>query len=249
MENLKLLVKRHKHNKRQGPGSDEITRLAILHTGLAEKRGLKIADIGCGTGAQTIILAQTLDGKITAVDLFPEFLEKVETNAQNAGLEQRIETLQCSMDALPFKQESLDLIWSEGAIYIMGFEKGIQYWYSFLKPGGYLAVSDAVWLMEKRPPEIETYWNEEYREIETMASKAEKLKASGYNPVAQLILPQECWMDNYYLTLRQTMEEFLIRHDNSPAAKELLEMEAQEIKIYETYKEYYSYGFFIARKI
>ncbi len=59
--------------------------------------------------------------EIVAVDLFPEFLEVLQSRAQEAGLTGRIETLAASMDALPFEPESLDLIWSEGAIYNLGF--------------------------------------------------------------------------------------------------------------------------------
>jgi ubiquinone/menaquinone biosynthesis C-methylase UbiE len=99
----------------------------------------KIADIGCGTGAQTMALAQHTKGHITAVDLFPVFLEKLNERAQEKGLSDRITTLARSMEDLPFEGEALDIIWSEGAIYIMGFEKGVRDWKRFLKPGGYLA--------------------------------------------------------------------------------------------------------------
>jgi hypothetical protein len=44
------------------------------------------------------------------------------------------------MEDLHLEASSLDLIWSEGAIYNMGFEKGLQSWHQFLKTGGYIAV-------------------------------------------------------------------------------------------------------------
>ena len=57
------------------------------------------------------------------------------------------------------------LIWSEGAIYNIGFERGLKEWRRFLKEGAYLAVSEASWFTEKRPAEIETFWQDAYPEI------------------------------------------------------------------------------------
>ena len=94
-------------------------------TGLERQKDLKIVDIGCGTGGQTLTLAESLDGHITAVDLFPEFLEELEARAAKRDLKNRVSTHQASMEKPPFEKEEFDLIWSEGAIYLMGFEAGI----------------------------------------------------------------------------------------------------------------------------
>ena len=45
----------------------------------------------------------------------------------------------------------IDLIWSEGAVYTIGFERGINEWYKFLKHGGYIAISEASWFAKNRP--------------------------------------------------------------------------------------------------
>ena len=39
------------------------------------------------------------------------------------GLSEKVTTLCCSMDNLPFGDEEYDVIWSEGAIYNVGFEE------------------------------------------------------------------------------------------------------------------------------
>ena len=54
MDELSLLVDLHREAKRQGPGGDDETRLAITLSGLSGRKGLKIADIGCGTGASLL---------------------------------------------------------------------------------------------------------------------------------------------------------------------------------------------------
>ena len=93
---LKLLISLHKPNFRQGPGGEAQTTQAMQLAGLDKSRRLKIADIGCGTGASTIQLATELDAEITAVDLLPEFLEELQNRAQAHGVADKITTLNCS---------------------------------------------------------------------------------------------------------------------------------------------------------
>ena len=116
MTDFNLLIDLHKNNFRQGPGSDAMTQKALEATGLTPNKNLRIADIGCGTGAQTFVLAKQLGGQVTAVDVFPEFLEILHERAGEKELT-KITTMAASMDELPFAQNSFDLIWSEGAVY------------------------------------------------------------------------------------------------------------------------------------
>jgi len=102
MNEFDLLVDLHKYNLRQGPGSMNVTEKAIELTGLLGQKNLRIADIGCGTGGQTLTLASHLDGKISAVDLFPEFLEILSVRASEKGLNRRITPVEASMDKLPY---------------------------------------------------------------------------------------------------------------------------------------------------
>ncbi len=161
MEDLGLLVDLHREGARQGPGGDAETRLALRLSGLEGATGLRIADIGCGTGASARLLARELDATVTAVDFLPEFLRELEAAAEREGLADRIGTLAASMEALPFEDGAFDAIWAEGAIYIMGFAAGVKAWRRFLKPGGVLAVSELTWLTRDRPEELERHWMEE----------------------------------------------------------------------------------------
>ena len=249
MTNLELIIDQHKNHERLGPGSNLETEKAIHLIGLSKDQELRILDIGCGTGSQTITLALNLNGLITAVDLFPEFLEKLEQKVKSLGFENNITSMVCSMDDLPFEDGTFDLIWSEGAIYNIGFEKGVKEWQRYLKPGGYLAVSEASWITEARPKEVEDYWLGEYPEIDTVSNKLKVIETNGYSPVAHFILPEYCWMDQYYLPLQKGFSKFLSRHNNDRAARAIVESTMQEIEFYEKYRTCYSYVFYIAKKI
>jgi SAM-dependent methyltransferase len=241
-----LLVDLHRDGPRQGPGSDAETLRALELTRLDRDAALRVADIGCGTGASTLVLARHLPAAtIVAVDLFPEFLEVLTERARLAG---RIETLAASMDALPFETESLDLIWSEGAIYNMGFAAGLAAWRPFLRPGGMLAVSEITWLGPDPPEEIRQHWLGEYPEIATAAEKITTLERAGYDLRGFFTLPETCWLDHYYEPLAERLPAFLERHVGSPEAAEIAADGRREIDLYRRFKAWFSYGFFIAAR-
>lgn len=248
MDDLELLIDLHRDGERQGPGGADETRLAIALSGLGGAKGLKVADIGCGSGASTLVLARELDAAITAVDFLPDFLARLEKSAERMGLAGRIETLAASMEALPFEEGSFDAIWSEGAIYNMGFEKGVRAWRRFLKPEGILAVSELTWLTGTRPAQLERHWTREYAEVDTVSAKIAVLEQNGYSLVGYFALPKGCWLENYYRPLQERFVAFLARHGNSAAAQAVVESEANEIALYERYSDFVGYGYYVARK-
>jgi cyclopropane fatty-acyl-phospholipid synthase-like methyltransferase len=248
MDDLQLLIDLHKDAVRQGPGGDAETRLAVTLSGLRGRRDLKIADIGCGSGASTLVLAQELDAQITAVDFVQAFLSRLERAAEKAGVADRITTLAQSMDALFFKEGELDAIWSEGAIYNMGFAAGITAWRHFLKPGGILAVSELTWLTNARPAELQAHWDREYHEVDTASAKMAVLERHGFSPIGYFVLPEHCWMDNYYRPLQQRFPRFLAAYGNADAASAIVAAEEAEIALYERHRAFVSYGYYIARK-
>lgn len=248
-EGLELLVDLHLDGARQGPGSDEATRLAIHLAGLEHATDLAIADIGCGTGASTLVLASDLDARVTAVDLVEPFLDRLEDAARRSGLGERITTLVGSMDELSFGDATFDVLWSEGAIYNVGFEAGIRAWRRSLVPDGILAVSELTWLTQDRPTELEAHWVSEYPEVATASAKLAALEDAGYSPLGYFQLPVACWLDHYYRPLQERLPAFLDRHSGSAAARAVVEAEQHEIDLYERYSDHVGYGFYIARRV
>jgi ubiquinone/menaquinone biosynthesis C-methylase UbiE len=249
MDDLALLFDLHKRSLRQGPGGEEQTRRAMDLAGLSPSDPvMRIADIGCGTGASTIQLSRSLNASITAVDFSREFLDILEGRADSAGLSDCIRTLLCPMEKLPFEQEEYDVLWSEGAVYNIGFENGVTTWRHFLRPGGLLVVSEITWTTGDRPSEVQKFWESAYPEIATAADKISVLERSGYSPIAYFTLPESSWIDNYYRPLQDSFPGFLARHANSDKARAIVEAEEKEIALYMKFKSYYSYGVYIARK-
>ncbi len=248
MDGLQLLIDLHKDAPRQGPGSDDHTALAITLSGLANHEGIRVADIGCGSGASTLVLARTLKAHITAVDLFPEFLEELDRTVSSGSFPSTIETMAASMDCLPFDDNSLDAIWSEGAIYNIGFDNGIRSWNRFLKPGGILAVAALTWLTADRPEELERHWLNEYPEVAKASCKIAQLEDAGCRLIGYFPLPPECWLQNYYRPMQERFASFLQRNGNTDQAREIVKAEEAEIDLYERFADFVSYGFYIARK-
>jgi len=249
MTEIELLIDFHVDAKRQGPGSDEDTLKALSFIDINPEEFLKISDIGCGSGAQTLTLAQNINGSIDAVDLFPEFLIKLNERAKTLNFENKISTLEKSMEELPFGDEEYDILWSEGAIYNIGFESGLNNWKRFLKTNGYIVVSEITWKTKNRPKEIEEHWNNEYPEIDTVSGKMRIIEDNGFSPVGFFFLPEKSWIENYYSPMEKRFDAFLQKHGNSDVVKAIVEGEKQEIALYKKYKDYLSYGFYIAKKL
>lgn len=245
---LNLICDFFSNMERQGPGSPEVTLKALSFIDNLTDKSL-IADLGCGTGGQTMVLAEHVSGQITGLDLFPGFIDIFNRNAKQSGLHDRVKGIVGSMDNLPFGEGELDLIWSEGAIYNIGFERGLNEWRKYLKTGGYIAVSESSWFTDERPAEIHHFWVDAYPEIDTIPNQVAKIHKAGYLPVATFILPENCWTEHYFAPKIHAQEIFLKKYAGNKTAEEFSSLQAIEEDLYSKYKEFYGYTFFIAKKI
>lgn len=245
---LNLICNYYSALERQGPGSSEVTQKALSFVeGLSNTS--QIADIGCGTGGQTMILAQHTPGQIKGIDLFPAFIDIFNTNAKNLHLQDRVKGIVGSMDNLNFQDEELDLMWSEGAIYNIGFECGLNEWRKYIKKGGFIAVSEATWFTAERPKEIEDFWMDAYPGIDTIPMKVGQMQKAGYMPVASFIIPESCWIKDFYEPMVEADKIFLEKNADNQAAKDFIANQRHEMQLYFKYKEYYGYTFFVGKKI
>jgi SAM-dependent methyltransferase len=219
-----FLFESHIGLERQGPGSPEVTVKALGFLDNPEKIS-RVADLGCGTGGQTMVLAQNITGNITGVDFFPDFINIFNDNAKKLNLQERVTGIVGSMENLSFQKEEFDLIWSEGAIDNIGFEKGLNYWNGFLKKNGYIAVTSATWFTDERPAEIEKWWVDAVPDIGTIGHYISIMQKTGYNFIAAFTLPEKCWIDNYFIPREAAEKELLKKYTGNKTVEAYIEDE------------------------
>lgn len=232
---------------RQGPGSNASTSRALkTFSGLSANP--RILDVGCGGGMQTVHLARESGGQVTAVDISEPLLERLQQRASREGFAGNIETLCCSMDAMPFPENTFDLIWSEGAIYNMGLAEGLANWQRFLKPGGYIAVTEISWLTEDRPEEAFSFWQAAYPKIAGISENIEKIESVNLLPVGYFPLPVSDWWDEFYHPMERRCQELLAEYTAASESRDFLEGELREIALFREYSDNYGYVFYLMQK-
>ncbi|MFN4353216.1 class I SAM-dependent methyltransferase [Parvibaculum sp.] len=231
---------------RNGPGSRRATEAAFsLLPPLSDNA--RVLDVGCGQGASTFELLRLTKAPVTAVDLYEPFLEKLNARASREGIgDERLVIRRADMEALPFHEGEFDLIWSEGAIYLVGFAKGLKLWRRFLKPGGHVAVTECTWLTDNPSEEARSFWDAAYPAMGTIASNAAAAERAGYEVMATQVLPPEDWWDEYYTPMRKRIVE--MRGIYGEDAESVLANEEAEIAIFENNPGQYSYVFYVMRR-
>ena len=231
---------------RQGPGTTAGTRRAL---GLVPDVGpaTRVLDVGCGTGAQTLVLAQGSPAHIVAVDNHPPFIDVLNRSAHGLGIADRVEGRVADMRRLDFADGSFDLIWCEGAIYNMGVEAALRDWRRLLRDDGHVALTEACWRKPDPPPACAAFWNQEYPAMRDTPTLLEAIEACGYETVGHFPLPASAWWDDYYRPLQDNVTAFRERHRDAPDAQELADRCQTEIDTWHAYAEFYGYEFFVAR--
>ncbi|GAA6623432.1 class I SAM-dependent methyltransferase [Scytonema sp. NUACC26] len=244
MPNMDIFFEIYQDLPRQGPGNNESTRkMFSLLTNLSPNPS--ILDIGCGTGMQTLELAKLTDGNIIAVDNHQPYLEQLKSQVLIKGLTEKVVTVNASMLSLEFEEKSFDVIWSEGAIYIIGFEKGLQTWRPLLKAKGYLVVSEISWLKSNPPTEVLQYWQANYPYIQTIESNIRIVEDVGYRKVGHFVLPKSGWWESYYTPLEERIRSLREKYKDDEAMNKELDNSLLEIEFYRKYSDWYGYVFYL----
>ncbi|MCA8984124.1 MAG: methyltransferase domain-containing protein [Planctomycetaceae bacterium] len=231
--------------QRKGPGSETSTLKALsLLNDLPPKP--QIVEFGCGAGVSSIPLARSLDCNLTAVEIHQPFLDELAAIAAQAKLTDRIKTVEADMGEPPFSHGSFDLIWCEAAIYNIGFEHGLRLWKPLLRSGGYIAVSEIVWLTPKPPRNAKEFWDADYPSMTTVDENVTKLRGAGFTPVDHFLLPVEDWQ-NYYEPLQEHVTAYRSSHADNQAAQALADSLQHEIDLWKECGDSFGYCFFVGR--
>jgi SAM-dependent methyltransferase len=236
----------HSGLPREGPGDDESTLRALsLCSDLPPRPD--ILDVGCGPGMQTVALAQTTDGTVTAVDLHEPFLDQLRARAEEAGVRERINVMGADMTDLPFGRHSFDLVWSEGAAYIMGVSQALIAWSEFLRPCSYLAFSELTWLVPDPPDEVHDFFTAQYPGIRDIEGNLERIRAAGYDVVDHFTLPGESWWTHYQTPLEAKLPALREKYADDEVALRVIEETVEEHRIRREHANTYGYEFYVTR--
>ncbi len=237
----------HSNNLSEGPGNFESTRKAFDYlAGLPDHP--RILDLGCGPGRQTLDLAALSHAWIYVIDLYGMYLNQLKRRIDEAQLKHYVFPVNCDMKFLPFQENVFDVIWGEGSIYLTGFEKGLILWKSFLKPGGYLVVSEISWLRDNPPCELQQYWNSSYPAMNTIPGNLASIENRGYKLSGYFVLPDNAWWNDYYGPLESKISRLMKCYREDPKALKILEAEEIEMEMFRRYSDYFGYVFFIMQK-
>jgi SAM-dependent methyltransferase len=233
---------------RQGPGDVMLTikALNIINQKIIVK---KILDIGCGSGFQTVAVALNSNAEITAVDNYQPFLDEINKQTVDMGINDRLKTVCQDMNNLDLPHGNYDVIWSEGSIYITGFENALNNWRKFLKPKGFMVISDANWFKPNPPDELMGFWNNEYPGMLTVKENKELINKCGYEIIDSFPLSVNGWMNNYYYPLEKNVYKARKKYIGNDEAIDIVNSVQIEIDLFKKYADYYGYMFYIIRSL
>jgi ubiquinone/menaquinone biosynthesis C-methylase UbiE len=171
----------------------------------------RILDIGCGSGVPTMELARLGQGEVIAIDIDQSALDNLTGKVRQAGLSDRVRAVNCSILDMAFPDGSFDIVWSEGVIFVIGFQRGIQEWKRFLKPGGFMVIHD---------------------EKGDVQEKLQQISQCGYKLLGYFTLSQETWWTEYFAPIEKLIAESQISHANDPHTLEELGQARMELEMF-----------------
>jgi SAM-dependent methyltransferase len=238
------LIELHRGLPRQGPGDEDFSR-ALLPLLPPLPVTPRIADLGCGSGAAALMLAEHFRVRVRALDSCRIFLDELEAAAAARRLGERIEAIEGDMGAIDWADGSLDLLWSEGAAYILGFAGALARWRPLLAPGGVAVISELSWFSDRRPEEAVEFWLANYPAMAAEQENAAIATRLGYEVLAIRRLPSEAWWRNYYGPLRQRIDA--LRAGADPAMQAVIRETEVETALFERHADSYGYTFYVLR--
>ncbi|MDJ0766296.1 MAG: class I SAM-dependent methyltransferase [Myxococcota bacterium] len=231
---------------RQGPGTRESTERALKRIPLLNREN-RILDIGSGTGAQTFDLAGSTDAYIIAIDNHPPYIDKLVKRSKELGFDKQITAQVGDMADLKFPDGSFDVVWSEGAIFIIGFAQGLSSWRRLLKPGGHMVISEYCWFKENPPKELVELHFDGCPEAGTVAARKKDIDAQGYKLVDEFVLPAAGWWENFYVPLGNVLERFRKKYAGNAEALEVASRCQLEIDLCRKHADFFGYVFFVLK--
>jgi SAM-dependent methyltransferase len=227
------------------PGGD-IHTLKVLHL-LPRQQFQVVVDAGCGAGRQTLALARELGTLVNAIDLHQPFLDDLMRRAQSAQIENLIQTHCLDIRDIPSSFPQIDLLWSEGAAYNIGFANALTTWATAISLHGFAVVSELSWLRERVPTPVAAFFDSCYPDMKSIAQNLEIAQAAGYRVLTTYKLPDDAWVEGYYDVLAPRAQALIDRADSS--VRDLAIETLREIEIFNCSEASYGYVFYVLERI
>ncbi len=246
---FRFFLQFHHGIPRQGPGTPEATAEAFRRIRALLPPSPAVLDLGCGSGGQTLVLADSMPGTILAIDRYPVFVEELRRRLAERGLLDRVTAQVGDMSALALPPESFDLVWCEGALFALGFERGLRTIRPLLRGPGLVVVSEAAWLrpLEEVPRHVLDFWVESYPAITDVEGNLALARRAGFAPLDHFTLPPEGWAA-YVDPLERRMREVLAKHPGDADAEEAARAERREFAVFRENLGWFGYEFFLLRR-
>ena len=227
------------------PGNDAST-LRALDAVPGRDAVRQVLDLGAGHGRTTFALARALpDARIAAVEIHPPFVERIARRAREAGLADRVRAIRGDMENIGVAEGSIDLVWAEGSIYLVGIERALAMWRPWLGPGGCVAFSDFVRWTGDLSKEARAFWAVEYPDMASEAAIRSRAEDAGYRVLSDFRMPKEAH-DAYYVPLEARVAELAGRAD--AAVTRVLEEIRTEIDTVRRFSDEAGYTFFVLQR-
>lgn len=232
---------------RQAPGSVDTVALLLALAGPLPERP-RIVDVGCGTGAASIPLAEITGGTVTAADTHAPFLAQLRASAADEGVADRVTAIEAPMQELPLPDGCADLIWADGSAYVMGVDAALAAWRRLLAPGGRIVFTECDWTTPDPAPGARAFWDAGYPGMRTTGANVTAFQEAGWTVAATYLLPESDW-DVYYDPLTARIEQLRAgRSEGGPAFEAALAEVGREIDVRRDHGRDYGYTGYVLRR-
>ncbi|NJO20158.1 MAG: class I SAM-dependent methyltransferase [Spirulinaceae cyanobacterium RM2_2_10] len=239
-EYMMALIDLHRGLDRKGPGDSDYSRNILSNLSKVPPKP-RIADLGCGSGAGALLLAQHYNSTVIAVDSSSVFINELKARAKLLGIEHLVIPICGDMAKLDWSVGSVDLLWSEGAAYNLGFEQALKIWRPLLANSGIAVISELSWFTDDVPEPAIAFWQNAYPTMGNEAENIDRAHRSGFSILSTRRLPSQSWWVNYYKPLRDQMQQIEI----TPSIQSVIRETEEEMRLFEKFSDFYGYTFYV----
>lgn len=237
------LFKLHQDLPREAPGTSAETRAALAVARPHLPTRPRVVDLACGTGPATRILAAELGVPVVALDLHRPFLARLQRETRG----EPIRPVRGDLARLPFAEGAFDLIWCEGAAYLLGLAAALAAWRPLLAAGGVIALTECCWLDPEPPPGALSFWQAAYPGMRWLEGCEVAARENGLEVLLARPLPSAAW-EEYYGPLRARVALLEPDAGGDTALAGVLAETRQEIAAWERWGGSYGYAWLVLRR-